>query len=218
MTSRRNSPRQRGAPIDAGFPKMLGPLLGLKLLFALCWLYILLHLQDPQFKGKAFEGRLIAYPLIAFAIPVVWWFLHRSGRGGGYPYVSDFLLTLGLVFDLLGNIFDLFNTVPWYDDLMHLTNWAFYSGAFGVLLLRTQLSPGAILAYTTGFGAITAILWEGVEWYTFIRFGTELATAYEDTLLDEHLGLLGSFIAGAILSRVAANRGRLAETPSGGSS
>ena len=47
-----------------------------------------------------------------------------------------------------------------------------------------------------GIGAILAIIWELGEWYTFIRHGTELDTAYEDTLFDEVLGTLGAGVAG----------------------
>ena len=49
----------------------------------------------------------------------------------------------------------------------------------------------------TGLGAILAIGWELGEWFTFIRHGTELDTAYEDTLGDLTLGTLGSLTAGA---------------------
>lgn len=45
-----------------------------------------------------------------------------------------------------------------------------------------------------------AILWELAEWYTFIRNGTELETAYEDTLGDMALGTLGALIAGLVIA------------------
>ena len=50
-----------------------------------------------------------------------------------------------------------------------------------------------------GFGCLLALGWELGEWYTFIRHGTELDTAYEDTLLDMTLGTLGSLVAGLSL-------------------
>ena len=50
-------------------------------------------------------------------------------------------------------------------------------------------------------GAILAIGWELAEWYAFIRHGTELATAYEDTLGDEALGTLGAALAGVLVAR-----------------
>ena len=51
----------------------------------------------------------------------------------------------------------------------------------------------------TGLGAVLAIGWELGEWYTFIRHGTELDTAYKDTLGDEALGTLGAASAGLLL-------------------
>ena len=44
-----------------------------------------------------------------------------------------------------------------------------------------------------------AIGWELGEWFTFIRHGTEIDTAYEDTLGDLALGTLGAFGAGFIV-------------------
>jgi hypothetical protein len=40
------------------------------------------------------------------------------------------------------------------------------------------------------------------EWYTFIRHGTELETAYEDTLGDETLGSIGAGLAGILVARL----------------
>ena len=54
----------------------------------------------------------------------------------------------------------------------------------------------------TGLGAVLAIGWELGEWFTFIRHGTELDTAYEDTLGDEILGTLGALVAGIVVARV----------------
>ena len=39
-------------------------------------------------------------------------------------------------------------------------------------------------ALAIGFGAVTAVLWEFMEYYTFIRHSNELRTAYTDTLGD----------------------------------
>ena len=49
-----------------------------------------------------------------------------------------------------------------------------------------------LIVRIAGLGAILAIGWELGEWYTFIRRGTELDGAYEDTLSDELLGTLGA--------------------------
>ena len=49
-----------------------------------------------------------------------------------------------------------------------------------------------------GFGAVTAIVWELLEYVTFIRHSNELETAYTDTLGDLSLGLTGSVVAAAL--------------------
>ena len=65
-----------------------------------------------------------------------------------------------------------------------------------------------------GLGALIAVGWELGEYYTFIRQGTEIDTAYEDTLGDETLGTLGALVAGLVVARVLrpqrqyADRGR----------
>ena len=48
---------------------------------------------------------------------------------------------------------------------------------------------------------MTAILWELLEYVTFIRHSPELETAYHDTLGDLTLGLTGSVIAAALVVR-----------------
>jgi len=72
----------------------------------------------------------------------------------------------------------------------------------GLLLERQVIRPVWVLVVlVTGIGAALAIGWELAEWYTFIRHGTELDTAYTDTLGDEALGTLGGLSAGLLLAR-----------------
>jgi hypothetical protein len=187
----------------------------IKALYLALSLFVALNPQAQQFAGKAMWPRLVAYPLGVLLIPIVWTIFSRNRIDTPpYPALADILLTLPFVTDLAGNVFDLFDTIEVYDDVMHFLNWCLLSAAFGVLLLRVRIGPIAAAGLTLGFGAITAILWEGIEWLTFIRFGTELATAYEDTLLDEHLGLLGSAVAALLVLRAKrrANRRRLLES------
>ena len=58
------------------------------------------------------------------------------------------------------------------------------------------------LALGAGFGAATAIAWEVMEYFAFIRNSPELETAYTDTLGDLSLGLTGSVVAATILAAV----------------
>jgi hypothetical protein len=170
----------------------------------------------PQFEGKAMLGRALTYPIAALIVPVTWWLLSRS-RPREYPYALDILLVLPFLIDVLGNATNLYDTISWWDDLNHFVNWAILVSAFGQLLLRLRLDRWVVAGLAIGFGAVTAILWEFAEYYTFIRNSPEVRTAYTDTLGDLALGLSGSVVAALIAvtvlwpdrasARVPASRG-----------
>ena len=151
----------------------------------------------PQFEGKAFAGRAIAYPIAVLLIPAVWWVLNRR-RPIQYPYTLDILWTLPFLIDVTGNTADLYDTIDWWDDANHFVNWGLLVAAFGQLLIRLPLHRVTAAGLAVGFGAVTAILWELAEYLTFIRNNEqEFATAYTDTLGDLALGLGGSVVAAA---------------------
>src|SRR5262245_12043926 len=163
----------------------------------------------PQFEGKAMLGRAIGYPVAVFVVPVVWWFLNRR-RPVAYPYDVDVLITLPFLIDVAGNALDLYDSIEWWDDANHFVNWALLSLGFGLLLTRLPLERAVVGGLTVGFGAVTAILWEYLEYVTFIRNSPELETAYTDTLLDLALGLSGSALAGVLTATVLWPRRRRA--------
>ena len=153
----------------------------------------------PQFDGKAFGSRLMAYPLMMSLPVLLWW------RFGGRPLPWPGFTLIGIPFlvDVTGNTLDLYDSVSWWDDANHLVNWAFLCGGLGLLLLRSsRVQRDWLLVLTvTGLGAVLAIAWELAEYATFIRFGTELDTAYTDTLGDEALGTVGALTAALLLRR-----------------
>ena len=154
--------------------------------------------QDlPQFHGKAVEGRAIAYPVAALVVPVAWW-LRRRRHPTPYPFVLDILVVLPFFIDTLGNALNLYDTIGWWDDANHFVNWAILTAAFGQLLVRLPLTRWTAWGLAVGFGGVTAILWEFMEYVTFIRNSPELETAYRDTLGDLALGLSGSVLAATL--------------------
>ena len=159
-----------------------------------------------QFAGKAFGWRLVFYPLAAIAVPLGW---TLAGRPPPYPYALDILIVAPFLVDVLGNIFDLYDSISWWDDLNHFANWCLLSLATGQLLLRFRLPRAETFVMIVGVGAIAAILWELAEYVAFIRNSDELATAYTDTLGDMALGLAGATVA-AILTVTLAERRRAA--------
>jgi len=169
----------------------------------------------PQFAGKGFGARLVAYPLLMLVVPALWVLVRRLRHRPvttDVPWSGFALVMAPFLIDVTGNTLNLYDTVAWWDDANHLVNWFLLSCGIGVILLRTAISPPwAVGLVVAGVGSLLALGWELGEWYTFIRHGTELATAYEDTLGDQALGTVGAALAGLLVARLA--RRRDAEPP-----
>jgi hypothetical protein len=167
----------------------------------------------PQFEDKGFGARLVAYPVLMLLVPAAWiWARRRRGQDTPdsldpcldppLPWGGFALIMAPFLIDVTGNSLDLYDRLGWWDDANHLVNWFLLSAGIGVLLLRAEIRPAwALGLLVTGIGALLAIGWELAEWYAFIRHGTELGTAYEDTLGDEALGTLGAAVAGVLVAR-----------------
>jgi hypothetical protein len=154
--------------------------------------------QDlPQFAGKSMTGRAVGYPIAALIVPAVWFWFGRRRRWS-YPFAVDVLIVLPFVIDMAGNAANLYDTIGWWDDANHFVNWAILVTGFGQVLVRTDLTRTVVVSLCVGFGAVTAILWEFLEYVTFIRNSPERQTAYTDTLGDLALGLTGSVLAAAL--------------------
>ncbi len=151
-----------------------------------------------QFEGKAFGARLVGYPLMMLIVPAIYWaWSKRQSPAPGTPWAAYALLWAPFLIDVTGNTLDLYDSVVWWDDANHFVNWFLLSAGAGLIISKSStLPPWALGWLTVGIGAILAITWELGEWYAFIRHGTELETAYEDTLFDEVLGTLGAGVAG----------------------
>lgn len=158
-----------------------------------------------RFADKAFGARLVAYPALMLLAPLFWWLLvgrRLSGAWSRAPYGAFTLVMLPFLVDVTGNSLDLYDAVVWWDDANHFVNWFLLLTGLGLLLAGRVEPPWAAALMVAGLGAILAIGWEVGEWFTFIRHGTEIDTAYEDTLADEGLGTLGAAVAGLVVMRV----------------
>jgi hypothetical protein len=158
-----------------------------------------------RFADKAFGARLIAYPVMMLLTPAIWWLVNRGERKRP-PYVAFALIMLPFLVDVTGNSLDLYDTVVWWDDFNHFVNWVFLCLGLALVIAPTLRPAWVLVALVTGFGCVLALGWELGEWYTFIRHGTELYTAYEDTLGDMALGTLGSLVAGFLVLRLGRPR------------
>jgi uncharacterized membrane protein YjdF len=139
------------------------------------------------------------------AVPGVWKLLqHYNDRIAPIDWLAIAFLWAPFLVDVTGNSADLYDSIAWWDDANHFFNWFLLGTGAGLILRHARdLRPWEIAWMVTGLGALLAILWELAEWYTFIRHGTELDTAYEDTLGDMALGSLGALLAGLVTARLA---------------
>ena len=155
-----------------------------------------------RFADKAFGARLVAYPLLMLLAPALWWSATRRRHPRPEPPYGAFtLVMLPFLVDVTGNSLDLYDSLGWWDDLNHFVNWMLLLTGVGLLVTAAVRPSWAVVVLVTGVGAVLAIGWELGEWYTFIRHGTELDTAYEDTLGDQTLGTLGALCAGLLVAR-----------------
>ena len=84
---------------------------------------LLMAVVDPDgsnLRDKAAEARAIGYPLVSFTVPLIW--LLAWKERASFPWLADLLVTLTCFTDVLGNRMDLYDTIVWFDDLMHFAN------------------------------------------------------------------------------------------------
>ena len=170
-----------------------------------------------RFEDKAFGARLAAYPLMMLLVPAIWWLaVKRRDAGAEPPYVAFALVMLGFLVDTTGNSLDLYDRVTWWDDSNHFVNWFFLLTGLGLILARDVRPRWVQVLLVAGLGCLLALGWELGEWYTFIRHGTELDTAYEDTLGDMTLGTLGATLGALLVARLSRGAPRPAGAPARG--
>lgn len=163
---------------------------------------IALVLIDPAYgnlEGKAPGARALTYPLVAVAVPIVWWVRSREKP---YPWTADLLLTLVGFSDILGNRLDLFDAVVWFDDWMHFMNSALVGAAVVLLTLPRTHRLGPVVERAVAVGMTASLGWELFEYFSFMTTSPERKMAYTDTLLDLGLGWLGAVAAAFIIHRV----------------
>ena len=160
-----------------------------------------------RFADKAFGARLVAYPVMMLLVPAIWWVVvKRKNREAEPPYVAFALIMLGFLVDTTGNSLDFYDTLTWWDDMNHFVNWVFLNAGIGLIIAAAVHPMWARIVLIAGLGSILALGWELGEWYTFIRHGTEIETAYEDTLGDMTLGTLGGTLAALVVARVTSRQ------------
>ena len=196
----------QGLPIQSTRPALVADA-AIKLATVGLLVWAVLSPDLPQFQGKAFTGRAIAYPIALLILPVGWWLLGR--RRIAFPVAADILFGLPFLIDVAGNALNLYDTIEWWDDANHLVNWALHTSAVGLLLRYGEWTPATRIALAFGYAVTSAVVWELAEFVTFVPNSPEAATAYADTLLDLALGMVGGLVGAIVTSRLPPLGGRV---------
>jgi len=163
-------------------------------------------------EGKAAEARAIGYPLLAFALPALWYF--TSWRERAFPWVADLLVTIPCFSDTLGNRMDLYDRIVWFDDLVHFVNTGLIAAAFIMLTMQRSATLAELIERGLAVGVTAALLWEIAEYFAFLSKHTERNGAYADTLADMALGTTGTLAAVLIIHQVwSSSRPRIDDAP-----
>jgi hypothetical protein len=177
--------------------------LGVKALLVALLAYSVANEDLARFAGKAMTTRALTYPLSALIVPIGWLFL---GRPRPYPHGADILLVSPFIVDVAGNFADLYNTLVWFDDAAHAITWLLLVLGVGSLLLRLGLAPWITAALCIGFGSVSHVLWEIIEYLLMVSGSSGLQLTYGDTIGDLALSLTGSVLAGLVTGFRAARR------------
>jgi hypothetical protein len=145
--------------------------------------------------------RAILYPLATLLIPLGW---VLKGRPRPYPHTADTILAGPFLVDVGGNVANLYDTVVWFDDAAHAVTWMLLVFAVGALFLRLRLAPWITAALCIGFGSVTHVLWEILEYLIMMSGRTGLHLTYGDTVGDLAASLSGSVLAGLVTGWIAA--------------
>jgi hypothetical protein len=158
-------------------------------------------------RDKAAGLRAIGYPLLAFLIPLGWWMFWKDRSP--FPWLADLMVTVTCFTDLLGNRLDLYDSVVWFDDWMHLMNTGLLAAAAVLLTLPATSRRGEVVERALAVGVTGAVAWELGEYFAFVTRSSERTHAYADTLGDLALGTGGAVLA-AFVVHAGWRHGRLA--------
>lgn len=151
-------------------------------------------------RGKAAGLRAVTYPMLAFAVPTLWYVFWRDRAS--FPWLADLLISLTCFTDTLGNRMNMYDTIVWFDDWIHFMNTGLLTAGVILLTMHRTSTLQATLERALAFGATVAIGWEIAEYYAFISTSSERRGAYTDTLGDLFLGTSGSVVAALIVHRL----------------
>ena len=147
--------------------------------------------------GLARDGvtaALFALVLLGLTVPRV------AGLPGPFQVASGLTLLLAA----WAAVLDWYLAVPHLDLLVHAAATGLLAAATALVAARTgvlpPLPPAGLVLFTTGAGALLAVLWEAGEWVGHTWIDQAIQVGYDDTVGDLLAGVLGSAVSGSALA------------------
>lgn len=133
------------------------------------------------------------------------------------PRLFDLGLVVGMALQGWGNAVGLFDSIRWWDSLVHLVLPFWVAPLFYILLIRLELVPDlsdethrrhhqGIVIVTFALGLAFGAIYEIYEWFADHLLGANLYVGYTDTIKDLTEDGIGS-LAGGMLLLLWATRG-----------
>jgi hypothetical protein len=172
------------------------------LIKALALILLAIAIAYPDLGGLKSKGlgvRAVIYPLGLVALPLLCRLVRCWRPAVRIDWIADALCSLPILVDLAGNRANLFDTIWWWDDAMHVV----MHGVLTAAVLRQfwpQVRGLPLITAAVAFGGLSGLAWELGEYLAFMRDGVELSGAYVDTLGDLCGGIAGSLVVGILLS------------------
>lgn len=126
------------------------------------------------------------------------------------PRLYDLMLLLALTLQGVGEASGAYDSLPWFDRVVHLVVPLLASGVLYVALARLDVLPDprddtgwrhhlGIGLVTFALGAAFGAVWELVEWSSDGVFGSQLQEGNTDTVGDLAMDCLGALCAAGLL-------------------
>jgi hypothetical protein len=162
--------------------------------------------------GFALAGDWTGTALLGGASALVW-----AVRPVQLPRVYDACLVVAVALQAWGEALGLYDSLPWFDNVVHFTLPFFLAPTLYIALARADVVPdpkdethlrhyAGILIVAFALGGAMGALWEMWEWLSDHAFGSELQLGNDDTVGDLTADTLGA-LCGAVLLVVWARYG-----------
>jgi hypothetical protein len=155
------------------------------------------------YSDRGVAGRAAASLLALAAVPAWWLLVGRRRSQHGYPFVLDAVLAVPFLVELWVSPAGL-GELAGGGSAGHVLDFALLTTAFALGFARLDLGAVATAALALAGAALAAVLWELLEYATFVD---RTAAHVEDSVRDLALALAAA-AAAAVVALLVLARGR----------